>query len=170
MNSSSIYTSLLKTFSLAVNNKKEIDNLMNELNLIKNIILENNDISPEIKNQLNNIEYTLNNQQEEIHKINNINSSQTTNITLLNKNLKELSKNINDNTNNINSINLILNNLNPDTTQELSQQITTLSTTVSELSHQTNTLLETVSGLSTQTNTLTNTVNEFTQHIEVETD
>ena len=158
MNSSSIYTTLLKTFSLAVNNKKEIDNLMNELNLIKNIILENNDISPEIKNQLNNIEYTLNNQQEEIHKINNINSSQTTNITVLNKNLKELSKNINDNTNNINSINLILNNLDPDSTQdstqELSQQITTLSTTINELSQQTTTLLT--------------TVNELTSHIKLE--
>lgn len=144
MNSSSIYTTLLKTFTLAVNNKKEIDNVMNELNLIKNIILEYNDISPEIKNKLNNIEYTLNNQQEEIYKINNINLKQTTDITLLNKTLKELSnqinnlnKNISDNTNNIDNINTIINDLDVESITELSQNINTvintLSTTVGEL-------------------------------------
>lgn len=129
MNSSSIYNTLLKTFTLAVNNKKEIDNLMNELDLIKN-----------------NIEYTLNNQQEEIYKISNINSKQTTNITLLNKKLKELSnqiinlsKNISDNTNNINTI---INDLDVESIIELSQninnfntEITTLSTTVNELKY-----------------------------------
>ena len=85
MNSSSIYTTLLKTFSLAVSNKKEIDSLVNELNTIKNIILESNDLSPEIKNKLNNIENTLNNQQEKIDKIDKINSSTNELSTIVNE-------------------------------------------------------------------------------------